>query len=288
MLVNAGPTVTDVDAAGRIRRSWSFERLVQYKGEPGFDRLWSSGDEALCGAYLVEGEQYLVSAADDGRVSFCSTWRVGSTVNAGTAIDVLNAYISGRIPELVEPWSYTEGSEICLLNHQLTDGGAYLQFHYRFKEPEHPDARQYPYPVPYTRDGGSQARPPIEDRGVHPSYTPGFMNLRVRFPSGEYVSENSGTVVIGEKHWRTRRTLMEAPWAIPYEVVDEKEAREILAALQDASSVAVKWNFRQLPRAQQYGYPDHPEASASTPYLFFGDAIARFQECLDRGLRQDF
>ena len=287
LLVIAGPTIKERDNEGDEIRTWSFKMVEHYKGKPSFEKLWSKGGGASCGAHLAENVHYLISPGDDGRIGLCGTWRIGNDPNTNADIDLLNAYKAGELPELVEPWSFSETAETCYLSHQFTSGGGYLQFFYRFKKPEHHDTRQYQYPIPYTAPGGREIRAAVEDQGVHPSSTPGFMNLRVRYRAGRHVEENSGRVVIGDKEWRTRRTLMEAPWAFPYEVVDEEEAREILAVLAGASSVSAKWTLWELPSYREKWYPDYPDAEATTTYLYYGDKIKRFEECVSRGAMQD-
>ena len=225
LLVKAGPTTRETDEEGREIRKWPFEIVELYKGEPRFDLLWSSGGGASCGAHLGENQHYLISAGDDGRVGLCSMSRIGSDPTNNDEIIVLNAHKYGEISELTEPWSFSESAETCSVTHQFTSGGGYLQFFYRFKEPEHLDARQYQFPIPYTAPGGREVRRPIEGRGPHPSSEPGFLNLRIRFGSGRHVEEGSARLIVDDRQWRTRRTLMEAPWAFPYEVIDEKETR---------------------------------------------------------------
>lgn len=287
LLVKAGPTSRETDEEGREIRKWPFEVIELYKGEPRFELLWSSGGGASCGAHLGEGQHYLISTGDDGRVGLCSMSRIGGDPAEDAEIDVLNAHKHGALPELTEPWSFSEFTETCSVNHQFSSGGGYLQFFYRFKVPEHQDNRQYRFPIPFTAPGGREVRHPVEDRGPHPSSHPGFLNLRVRFGSGRHVEEGSAKLVVDDRQWQTRRTLMEAPWAFPYEVIDEKETREILTALVDASSVSVTWALWELPSYQQKWYPDYPNASTHTSVLYFGDAISNFQECVERGVVQD-
>lgn len=287
LLVRAGPTSRETDEEGREIRKWPFEVIELYKGEPRFESLWSSGGGASCGAHLGEAQHYLISTDDDGRVGLCSMSRIGGDPSDNDEINVLNAHKYGEISELTEPWSFSESAEICSVTHQFTSGGGYLQFFYRFKKPEHLDTRQYQFPVPYTAPDGREVRRPIEDRGTHASTEPGFLNLRVRFGSGRHVKEGSATLKVNDRLWRTHRTFMEAPWAFPYEVIDEKETREVLAALADASSVSVSWTLWELPSYQQKWYPDYPIASTQTSLLYFGDAISNFQECVQRAVIQD-
>lgn len=287
LLVKAGPTSRETDEEGREIRNWPFEIIELYKGEPRFDLLWSSGGGASCGAHLGEGQHYLISTGDDGRVGLCSMSRIGSDPTNNDEINVLNAHKYGEIPELTEPWYFSEHTEVCSVTHQFSSGGGYLQFFYRFKKPEHLDTKQYQFPIPYTAPGGREIRRPIEDRGSHPSSEPGFLNLRVRFGSGRHVEEGSARLIVDDQQWRTRRTLMEAPWAFPYEIIDEEETREVLAALADASSVSATWTLWELPSYRQKWYPDYPKASTQTSLLFFGDAISKFQECVERGIIQD-
>lgn len=287
VLVKAGAIRIDEGGEGGQRSGWSFEVLELFKGEPAFDTLWpTSSEESPCGAHLTEGARYLVSADARGRIGLCNAWPLDDNPRIAAEIDLLHAYGTGTIPGLTEPWIYTESDEICSLNHRLATGGGQLQFFYRFRQPEHPATLQYRYPVPPTAARNRQNKPAVEDLGPHPSQEPGFMNLRVRFYSGEYVRENTGKVVIGEREWHTRRSLMEEPWAMPYEVVEDKQAREILAALAKASSVSLTWEFSALPEYQQQRHSGYPGASAATEYLYFGDAMAGFQACLERGVIQ--
>ncbi|MDJ0758292.1 MAG: hypothetical protein QNJ19_02795 [Woeseiaceae bacterium] len=287
LLVKAGPTTSETDEEGREIRKWPFEIVELYKGEPRFKLLWSSGGGASCGAHLRQNQHYLVSTGDDGRVGLCSTSRIGSDPMNNDEIIVLNAHKYGEISELTEPWSFSESAETCSVTHQFTSGGSYLQFFYRFKKPEHLDARQYQFPIPYRAPGGRENRRPIEDRGPHPSSEPGFLNLRIRFGSGRHVEEGSARLIIDDRQWRTRRTLMEAPWAYPYEVIDEEETREVLGALANASSVSATWRLWQLRDYQQKRYPEYPEAFARTSVLFLGDAISNFMQCVERGVVHD-
>ncbi len=286
-LVRAGPTTRDVDKEGNETRRWTYEVIELYKGEPNFETLWSSGGGASCGAHLAESQHYLISTGDDGEVSLCSMSRIGDDPNSDAEIDVLNAYKYGEISQLTEPWIFSETPDICSVGHQFSSGGGYLEFFYRFREPEHLDTRQYEFPIPFTAPGGREPKPPIEDRGPHPSTELGYFELRIRFGSGRHVEEGTARLVIGEREWSTRRTLMEAPWAFPYEVIDEEGAREVLAALGDASSLSVKWKLWELPGYRQKWYPDYPIASMQTSQLYLGDAISSFHECVDRGVIQN-
>ena len=125
------------------------------------------------------------------------------------------------------------------------------------------------------------ARRPVADRGPHPSNKQGFLNLRIRFGSGRFVKEGSARLLVDGQQWQTRRTLMEAPWAFPYEVIDENGTREVLRALPEASSVSVTWTLSGLREHQQKHFPEYPEAAATTSLLFLGDAISRFHKCVD-------
>lgn len=282
-LATAGPTSSETDETGDPIRTWTFETVEVYKGDVSFNRLWSEAS-TTCVAYLSDGAKYLVSTDESGSVSLCSTWRVDEDPDTTAEIEMLDAYKANRIPELTEPWSYAETAEICQLSHQFVSGGGYLQFYFRFKDPQEPQTRQYRYPIPYSAPGGREFKPPIEDRGAHPSMVSGFMNLRVRFPMDEYVRENTGRVIIGDKEWSTRRTLMEAPWAFAYEVIGEKEAKEILAKLPSAPSVSIAWTMLEVPIYREERYPGYPNVSASTPYLYLSNSVVKFQECLERGV----
>ena len=287
LLVKAGSTIRDMDNEGQEIRKWPFDIVELYKGQPTFEFLWSRGSGALCGANLGEGQHYLISTVDDGRIELCSVLRIGSDPTDDDQINVLNAHKYGGIPKLTEPWTFSKSAETCSVNHQFTSGGGYLQFFYRFKESKRIDTQQYHFPTPRSGPGGRVARQPVVDRGPHPSSNPGFLNLRIMFGSGRYVEEGSATLNVDGKQWQTRRTLMEAPWAFPYEVIDANETREVLGILPKASSISVTWTLTGLREHQRRHFPEYPQAVATTSSLFLGDAISNFLDCVDGGVGEN-
>jgi hypothetical protein len=258
-------------------RLWTFEILEVYRGVPAMATLQS--EYGMCGAPLVPGVTFLIATDDSGRTELCRTMRVDGSPDANAVIGVLRAHKSGLIPELTEPWYFLEKRDVCRLTHRLTIGGGALEFFYRFRSPEQVETTQYAY---YVTPGTFLT--PVEGQGAHPSTSPGFMNLRVSFAAEElWVAEHSGRVVVGPREWPSTRTLMEDA-VQPYEVIDEKGAREILAALVDASSVSLEWRLSDVPLFGRRDYPDFPDASSRTDILYFGSALKDFEACVRRGV----
>jgi len=263
-----------------MTRLWTFETLEVYIGRPALTRLQS--EHSMCGAPLVPDVTFLIATDDSGHTHLCHTLRVDGNPYASAVISVLRAYKAGLISGLTEPWASFEHRDVCLLTHQFTIGGGELEFFYRFRNPESVETTQYAYAMT-----PRSFITPIEGQGAHPSTAPGFMNLRVRFPAEEsYLTEHSGRVIVGAKEWRTARTLME-DHVHPYEVVDEAGAREILAALADASSISLEWSMSNLPDFYRSNYPDYPDGWARTDLLYFGSALNDFEACVERGILAD-
>lgn len=284
MLVKVGRNAAEGDHHAESH-AWAFEIIDVYKGVPSFSRLVPDGQG--CGLGLVTGVSFLVATDEYGGTNDCITLRAdryGSPYTS-TVIDILRAYESGEISELTEPWTFGETDGYCRLVHPMTSAGGSLHFYYRFRKPEYVETTQYSYPT-LAPSWLIDFTPAIEGQGAHPSTVPGFMNLRVEFPSGAYVAEHSGRVTIGANEWRTARTLMDHPTR-PYEVVDEGGAREILAALADASSISIRWTWWGLPSRERSASADYPDGSSRTDVLYFGDALENFQECVARGVLKE-
>jgi hypothetical protein len=265
-LVRVGAMVPLVEADGKRCRTWPLELIETYKGHVTAEWLWSSGDSASCGAHLAAGAHYLISTNDDGYVGLCDVRRLPEDPTTDGEIEVLNAFKAGAIPVLTQPWTFAESNKSCRISHRFPSGRGELRFYF---EPDTP--------------GRHDARPPGENRGIQAAYEPGSVSLFVGYPFAQYLVEGTGRVIIGAKKWPTRRSLTEASWVSGYEVVNGKDALEILSELEDASSIAMAWEMHELPKYMADLWPEYPTGTAETSYVFVGDSIEHFRACLARG-----
>ena len=246
-LVRVGAEVPLVEADGKPYRTWPYQLIDTYKGQLAADWLWTWVRETSCDTRLEKDAYYLLSTNDDGHVDSCDARRLLADPAVDGEIKVLNAFMAGAIPVLTQPWEFAEGKNGCRLSHRFSFGRGDLQFYFE----------------------------------------PGLMSLFVNYPFNEYLVEGTGRVVIGKREWPTRRSLAEAPWASIYETVDEKDALEILAQLDDASSIAIAWEMQGLPEHWARIWPAYPAGTAETAYLFLGDAAERFGACVARRVPDD-
>ena len=269
-LVRVGSMVPLVEADGKPYRTWPYELINTFKGQLRADWLWTWVSETSCDTHLTAGAYYLVSTNEDGYVEFCDARRLPEDPAADGEIKVLKAFTAGVIPVLTQPWTFTAGKKACRMSHRFAFGRGDLLFYF---EPDAPERHAI--------------RPPDEVRGMQASYEPGSMNLFVSYPFGESLVEGTGRVIIGEREWPTRRTLIDASWASGNEVLEERDAMEILSELEDASSISIAWEMHELPEYLAELWPEYPTGTAETSYLFLGDSVERFRACLARGFPDD-
>lgn len=264
MLVKPGPTASTTADDGEEIRSWAFEVVELYKGQPKTQVLWSKGSTSTCGAYLDAGNYYVVSPGDDGSVSNCSVSGGVSAPADSPEIQILRAHKDGEIPELTEPWYFWEDSRSCALSHKFASGRGHLKFFFRYREPESMDS-------------------PQASHRNNPSLEPGYLRLSIYFGGGQYIQEGSGRLSVAEQQWRMQRAVTPPTW--PYEhVIDNKVAVEVLAALGQASTVSIVWRLRDLPHYKRKPYPDYPDARAQTSVMYLTDGISDFRQCIGRAV----
>ena len=263
VLVRVGAEVPLVEADGKPYRTWPYELIERYKGDLTADWLWTRVRRSSCDMRLAPGAYYLVSTNGDGYVDFCDVRRLPEDPAADGEIKVLNAFRAGTIPALTQPWTFVKSDRSCRISHRFPSGHGELRFYFGADGPEHNGTERLD-----------------QDRAMQASRGPVSLRLFVRYPFGEYFADGTGRIVIGKREWHTRRIPTETTRASGYEVVGGEDALEILSELEDASSVAITWEMRELPRHLAEQWPEYPVGNAETSRPFVGDSVERFRACL--------
>ncbi|NNL95389.1 MAG: hypothetical protein HKO64_07165 [Xanthomonadales bacterium] len=270
----------DADPRGP-KKQWTFQLLELFKGTPGFKKLWSRGHEATCGVSLNKGEQYLVSSQPDGKISQCSSARMDKFGFTTARVNALRSALADPDRVISEPVLFLEYDGGCRLFHQLANGGARLNFVFRTKKPERIYNHQYQFDYPDSEDGYRIFTTAKKVDGFHVSTQPGYLALQVTFPRGKLVKKGTGHVSVGKLQWATHRTLMEAAYSNPYEVVEDVHTREILRTMETHREIAINWSYQGLANWDRFNYPGYPEATSNTPSIYFGSALDQFKACIN-------
>lgn len=246
------------------------------KSEISFDAL-TGGD---CGGYLAEGKEFLVFTNDRGEISDCTSANIEKNERFRADLEVLRLFRDGKLESLSEPWVFTRGGLTCQLTHDFAFGGGSLWFVYRHEDAESPFFGDKQYRGNRTTGIGEG----MPDAKPHPANYAGFLSLRAWFPHSGHIVEGSGRVIVEENSWHTRSADLEANFG-PFEEIEGGRAREVLGESLSHSSVRLEAEFTDLPEHVRARYDNYPVYESGSPEYFAGNAIQRFQDCMESGAR---